>query len=174
MHLRRAMRRMRAGFDADALAAAARAIAARAAQLPALQRANTVATYLAFRRELPTDAFREVLPGVRWAIPRVEGDRMEMVEHRGPLVEGPLGIPTCEGPAVAVDALLVPGLAFDRAGYRVGWGGGYYDRYLSAHGGFAVGLALDEAIVEHVPHESHDWALDAVVTPTRVLLPDNS
>ena len=171
--LRCAMRAVRKGFDHADLQEASRSIAARAGSVPALARAKVIATYLAIRREIPTEPFREALPGMRWAIPRIEGRKMVMVEHNVPLVDGAHGIPTCEGPPVAVDALLIPGLAFDREGWRLGWGGGFYDRYLAAHGGFAIGVALDEAIVDLVPHGDHDQTVDAVITPSRVIFPDS-
>jgi 5-formyltetrahydrofolate cyclo-ligase len=71
------------------------------------------------------------------------------------------------------DVLLVPLLAFDRAGHRLGYGGGYYDRTLAAlrqrRSVIAVGLAFDEQEVDAVPHLDYDERLDWVVTPARCL-----
>ncbi len=170
--LRRRIRQIRGALDPDGLDAAARAIALRAAEVPELRVARTIATYLAIRREIPTTPLRDALDGVRWAIPRIEGRSMVMVVH-GETVVGAHGIPTSAGPEVAVDAVIVPGLAFDAAGRRLGWGGGYYDRWLGGRRVFAVGIALDEAIVDEVPSDDHDQRVHAVVTPTRVLRPDN-
>jgi 5-formyltetrahydrofolate cyclo-ligase len=68
------------------------------------------------------------------------------------------------------DILLVPGAAFDSAGYRIGYGGGYYDRtlalYRSARTVTAVGIAYDEQEVPTFPHEPHDQRLDFLLTPT--------
>ncbi|MEN0062613.1 MAG: 5-formyltetrahydrofolate cyclo-ligase [Myxococcota bacterium] len=168
---RRRMRRMRAAVTRDILRAAARSIAENLATLPPLATASTVATYLAIRREIPTSPAREALPHVRWAIPRIEANTMVMVEDAGPRVEGAFGIPTGSGPAIPVDAVLVPGLAFDGSGRRLGWGGGFYDRYLAANKVFSIGLALDEAIVDDVPHDVRDQRVDLVVTPTQILRP---
>jgi 5-formyltetrahydrofolate cyclo-ligase len=66
--------------------------------------------------------------------------------------------------------LLVPLLAFDRAGYRLGYGGGYYDRTLrglrSTGAVMAVGLAFDEQEVDAVPHLDYDERIDWVLTPS--------
>lgn len=66
----------------------------------------------------------------------------------------------------AIDAFVLPGLAFDRAGGRVGWGKGHYDATLAAAraDALAIGLAFECQVVERVPHESHDVMLDAIVT----------
>ena len=72
----------------------------------------------------------------------------------------------------AIDWALVPGVAFDADGRRLGYGGGYYDRLLprlrpDAH---RIAGALDVQVVDRVPAAAHDLAVDAVVTPTRTLL----
>lgn len=65
-----------------------------------------------------------------------------------------------------LDAVLVPGVAFDRAGGRMGYGGGYYDRFLASldRKPFLLGVAYSMQVVEHVPVEPHDILLDAIVT----------
>lgn len=71
------------------------------------------------------------------------------------------------------DLILVPLLAFDRNGYRLGYGGGYYDRYLSEHRAKrsvrAVGIAYAGQQVDALPHDDFDEKLDAVVTETQVI-----
>ena len=92
-----------------------------------------------------------------------------------PLVEGAFGIPVPlpSQPQIEPDVLLVPLLAFDERGYRIGYGGGYYDRTLTqlkrSGDPLAVGLAFDEQQVPQVPIEETDIALDAVITPTRTI-----
>ena len=81
-------------------------------------------------------------------------------------------VPEGEPISTPPDALLVPLLAFDRNGHRLGQGGGYYDRTLATlrekHSIQAIGLAYDGQLLEDVPHKSHDQVLDAVVTEQRV------
>ncbi|MED4754230.1 5-formyltetrahydrofolate cyclo-ligase [Brevibacillus choshinensis] len=65
-----------------------------------------------------------------------------------------------------LDAVLVPGVAFDREGGRMGYGGGYYDRFLAALGSrpFLVGIAFSMQVIDKVPREPHDICLDGLVT----------
>jgi 5-formyltetrahydrofolate cyclo-ligase len=110
-------------------------------------------------------------------LPRVEGDRMTMfvAGSRDELVPGAFGILEPPGSAVSVDppafdVILVPGLAFDRSGGRLGRGRGYYDKFLTGASGLKVGVCFDEQIVETIPREIHDIAMDALVTPSGVIL----
>ena len=64
----------------------------------------------------------------------------------------------------SIDLILVPGLCFDRLGYRLGQGGGYYDRYLAGYAGATVGLCRRAVLQEAVPREAHDRPVDLVVT----------
>lgn len=70
-----------------------------------------------------------------------------------------------------IDVMLVPGVAFDEHGNRLGQGGGYYDRYLThlRPDALTIGIAFDEQIVEEVPHHPHDRSVGYVVTPTRLI-----
>lgn len=69
-----------------------------------------------------------------------------------------------------IDLILVPGLLFDSQGYRVGFGGGYYDRFLENCSALKVAQALDSQIFDHVPVEPHDIAIDVIVTPSEVMI----
>ena len=66
-----------------------------------------------------------------------------------------------------LDLILVPGIAFDRNGHRLGRGKGYYDRLLEMFNGKKCGIAFDEQIVEEIPVGSHDVKMDFILTPTR-------
>ena len=172
--LRARMRALRAGLDPGALARGGRAVAERVLELPEL-RGGPVLCYVSVRRELPTDALVRLLldRGVPVAVPRVvDGERMEARRWAEPLVPGPLGIPTSDGPSVdeQVAVALCPGLAFDRRGARLGYGKGFYDRWLGAHPSvLPIGLCLDEALLDEVPADVHDRRMAIVVTPTRVI-----
>ncbi len=118
--------------------------------------------------------------GVPVAFPRVCGPG-ELALHWSELEDlqpGYCGLlePTA-GMAVAdpeaIDVVLVPGVAFDQHGHRVGMGGGFYDRLLATLPPevMKIGLAFDEQVVEAVPREEHDVVLDAVITPRRILRP---
>ncbi|MGA3673942.1 5-formyltetrahydrofolate cyclo-ligase [Lysinibacillus agricola] len=67
-----------------------------------------------------------------------------------------------------MDVILVPGVVFDKFGYRIGYGGGYYDRYvLNCSKGKLVSLLFDEQLFEQVPTDAHDCPVDIIVTPTK-------
>jgi len=68
--------------------------------------------------------------------------------------------------------VLVPGVAFSENGYRIGYGGGYFDRFLRPYEGIAIGLAYESQIAAGLPVEPHDVPVDLVVTESRVVRPD--
>ena len=140
-----------------------------------MSRGAIVGLYAAKGSELDTsriDAWARDA-GIVVAYPRVVAEARLLAFHRATLAElaaSRLGIPEPRGdaPAVAladVAAFVIPGLAFDRQGGRVGWGRGHYDATLAAapHA-LAIGLAFELQLVDHVPRESHDRSVDVVVT----------
>ena len=70
----------------------------------------------------------------------------------------------------ACDLIITPGLAFDRAGYRLGYGGGFYDRFFSSHEGFRLGVGFHEQLVENVPHDALDLPVHAFLSETDYLV----
>ncbi len=109
-------------------------------------------------------------------LPRVEGKQLAFRAWKPgePLIPGKMNVPE---PAASAkerrpDLLLVPLLAFDSDGYRLGYGAGYYDRHLSEARQKrtirAIGIAYAAQHVEKLPREPHDEPLDAVVTQERV------
>ncbi|MFZ4550310.1 MAG: 5-formyltetrahydrofolate cyclo-ligase [Aquabacterium sp.] len=88
-----------------------------------------------------------------------------------PTVVDACGIPSTEGKPVVPDVVLVPCVGFTAEGYRLGYGGGYFDRFLADHPGVtAIGLAWDEALLprEALAPQAHDIRLMAVVTPSQI------
>jgi 5-formyltetrahydrofolate cyclo-ligase len=88
------------------------------------------------------------------------------------IMSGKFGIrepaPTCAAiPLADLDVALVPGVAFDLSGHRLGRGKGFYDRLLQDFTGKKMGIAFDEQIVDAVPAEKNDVRMDSVITPTR-------
>ncbi len=181
--LRREVLAARDAVPIGVRAAAAQAIVARIAALPSFAAARTVLLTLPFRSEWDTVPLvnAALAAGKTVAVPRVnEATRMlELHAVADPVRDvaaSRLGIPEplprC--PAVApatIDWVLVPGVAFDHGGRRLGYGGGYYDRLLPLVPGSAtrVAGALDLQIVDRVPAAPHDLGVDTIVTESRTI-----
>jgi 5-formyltetrahydrofolate cyclo-ligase len=169
--------------DHEDLAAATGAGCRRLALLPELAAARVVAGYAAMPGEVSIDAALERLlaAGVTVCLPWVDGPALGMsaVEDLDDLAAGWRGVrEPVPGRRVplrpsAIDVVLVPGVGFDGAGHRLGFGGGHFDRFLARlrRGALAVGIALDEQVVDEVPVEEHDRNVDVLVTPSRTLRP---
>jgi 5-formyltetrahydrofolate cyclo-ligase len=183
-NLRRAMRQAREGLDPQARAHAAQAACQRLLALPEVQAAQTLAVFAATRGELDVSAVA-ALPTARILYPRVVAGlsprlRFHVVLHPGQLAPGAFGIleppvDAPEVPAEEIDVVLVPGLAFDGQGRRLGYGGGYYDevaaRLREAARGFLLGVGFDFQLLETCPADERDVAIDCVVTDARVVRP---
>ena len=108
--------------------------------------------------------------GCHVAFPRVVGKGLPLEFHRIPdgevLAPGAFGIhePMDIWPRATPQLLLVPLLAFDRRGHRLGYGGGYYDRTLAARKTRAIGVAYAGQEVSSLPAGAHDMALDGIIT----------
>jgi 5-formyltetrahydrofolate cyclo-ligase len=154
----------------------------RLATLPGFDAAGTVLLYVsAFPEEIATGpALRQVLSlGKRLVCPRVDRPARRLRLFRvddlqSDLVSGSMGIPEPGRHLAAVapeeiDWALVPGLAFDDRGFRLGRGGGYYDRLLPTLRPDAPrwALAYDCQRVASLPNEPHDQPLDGIVSPER-------
>ena len=179
--LRERLLAARARVPPEERAAASRAIAERLESLPAWREARTVALYAAMGAEVDTAelARRALSAGKRIAWPRLapSGPAMEFAAcASAELVMGPARAlePPHSAPPVPIDTIdlvVVPGVAFDARGGRLGRGRGHYDATLAQfpRGTFRVGLAFESQLVSAVPSEPQDEPLDAVVTEARVL-----
>lgn len=107
--------------------------------------------------------------------PRCEGSvsegimRFYKVSSFGELTPGTMGIsePSAEAPLVTAfeGALCVlPGLAFDRKGYRLGFGGGYYDRFLAGFNGIKAGICYESCVCDELEHSTYDIKADMLFT----------
>lgn len=166
--LRRALLDRRRALGRDAQIAAATAVRAHLLAWPGLR--GPVFAYASQRGELGTRALlvalREV--GHDVLLPRITARGvMEAARWDGVFADGAFGIPTASGPVVEPVIALVPGVAFDRDGGRLGQGGGYYDRWLAAHPAVcAIGLCHDEQIVDAVPMAATDQRVRGLLTPS--------
>jgi 5-formyltetrahydrofolate cyclo-ligase len=159
---------------------AAETIAARAFPV-AVAPGMIVAGFMPMKSEInPLPLLRALAgAGARLALPVVAGQGKPLIMRAWafgePLAAGVWGIrePEPAAPEVAPDILIVPLLAFDRAGQRVGYGAGYYDRTIAALRArrpmLAIGLAFAAQEIAAVPATPHDAPLDLVLTEREVI-----
>lgn len=138
--------------------------------LPWLQAKGAVhlAVYRSLRLEISLAWLEEKWPSEELYYPRIGREAGSMNFHLGPpVMQNSLGIeePRAEA-ALLPDSersyMLVPALAFDREGHRLGYGGGYYDRYLQNFAGWTIGISLEAYFMSHLPRELHDRGVDFV------------
>ena len=128
--------------------------------------------YMSYSSEARTDKLIERLQekGKKVYAPCVTGDDMLLVEVGDDFALSDKGIrePVGEPYEGEVDVVVMPLLAVDKKGNRLGYGGGYYDRYLQKHPNvFTIAFAYDEQIVDEVPCDERDRRVDAIVTDKR-------
>ena len=181
---RRLLRRLRGQKEA-ARRTKSRAIARRLRRLKSYREARILLSYAAFDGEVETrPILRQALAdGKRMAVPvtLTSGKRLLAVQVSDPERDlrgkGPFGIPqpvqmSRRGVKLRdLDMILVPGVAFDRGGHRLGRGGGYFDRFLSRvpPSVWRVGLAFDFQLKKKLPVEGHDLPMCAVITEKRTV-----
>ena len=172
--LRVAMRRTRRLMSRDHRREASSRACAHVLSLPEMATARVVAGYIAVRGEAdPAEVLAQVRArGGTVAYPRVVADQRQLWFHAAEpeqLTPGPFGIAAPSErhprlPLAAIDIVLVPGLAFDRRGSRLGWGQGHYDATLADCPGLRVGFGFHAQKIEHIPTSEHDVPLDLVIT----------
>ncbi len=173
--LRRRCLQIRESLSPEEVAAASAATCERLARWDLLRRAHTVMAYLAFRNELDLGDLFALLPSIRWVLPRIEGHRLVLHPYDPDrLVRHPFGMlePHPELPVVdpaLLDVVLVPGVAFDPRGGRLGFGGGFYDRFLPTTPAVRVGVTYDACLLDALPCTEKDQRMDWIVTPTRLI-----
>lgn len=146
--------------------------------------ARTVLTYHPLSAEVDLLPLLHEIKAKEWIFPRVDGESLSL--HRwtrnAAWRTGPFGIrePDPEHwPTVgheSIDLALIPGLAFDRNGNRLGRGKGFYDRLLGSRGfrAIKIGVVTERFLLPEIPTESHDIGMDLVVTESALHLPEAS
>lgn len=168
----------RRAMSADDVKANSRAILERLYALPEFARAATVLTFVSSKdNEVNTHPLIETLlrEGRTVLVPIANPDRTmtwsrlldmrELIPARfGILEPAPEFVRPTDPPQDAV--VIVPGLAFTPDGHRIGYGGGYFDRFLAHFKGATISLAFDIQIVESIPTNEHDIPIKIVITET--------
>ncbi len=143
--------------------------------------AKTLYGYLPYNQEVRTIPMLQqaLLDGKKVAVPKVFGDEMEFIylTDLTQVEKGYAGIPepVADGPIAHDEKALVlmPGLAFDAQGHRIGYGGGFYDKYLDSHPNTEfqkIALCFDFQIYDQIPSEAHDEKMDIIISPSEEIL----
>lgn len=175
--LRRALRAELSAMDPVARRAEDDALFRRFLALPQLERCKTVFVFYGMGTEPDTARLIPALleRGKVVSLPRILPDRgMEVRRYDPgrPLVPHPYGIPEpdVDCPLLShgdIDLALVPAVCYDEQGFRLGMGGGYYDRWLPHFHGVTVGLCRDRLLQTSLPAEEHDCKVNLVITTQR-------
>lgn len=145
---------------------------------PEIESATTIASYLSYEFEPSTVEINEAFlrDGKVVVLPRMNGDQLEWVRWDGDPTQlvskkkimEPIGEVLSD--LSQIQAVIVPALKIDQSGFRLGQGGGFYDRALVHLDAWKIGLVYaGELSSETLPHESHDVPLDAAATPSIVV-----
>lgn len=181
--LRQVIKDRRDSLDKESREHKALAIKQKLFGLPEFAGAGVVMFFANFGSEVPTYLMMEeaIKMGKRVVLPitDVKAKRLELreVKDLANLRIGKYGIPEPDPEhtdlfdAGLVDLVIVPGVVFDRCGNRIGYGGGYYDRFLSDIDPSVprVSIAFELQVVEEIPSEEHDLPVDKVITEERVV-----
>lgn len=142
---------------------------------PEILAAKTVTSYYSYGDEPSTHEINKALikAGKKLLLPRVNGEQLDWIQWNGDesslkisrKLSEPVGEPVQD--LSDVDVIIVPALHIDQEGYRLGQGGGYYDRALAHLPGWKIGLVYaGELTSEILPREAHDIPLNAAATPS--------
>jgi len=147
--------------------------------LEPFQAANSIALYKAISGEVDLERLFPVCwqTRKRTCIPvfnrQLHCYEMAGIDRSTPFKTGNYGIQEPVSPALVpietIDLIVVPGVAFDLSGNRLGRGGGYYDRLLDGYSGITVAVAFDFQVFPEIPCDAHDIPVDYLVTETKIL-----
>ena len=168
--LRRRIRELKASMTAEERASLSLGLCRRILASAHWTGAQVVLLYHALPDEVDTRLLTDegLRQGKTLLLPSAQSDGTLLL-HRfdGSTSAGMYGIQEARGllfdDLAAIDLVIVPGLAFDASGHRLGRGGGYYDRLLSRMGAYRIGLCFPGQLVADVPCEPHDVVMDEVV-----------
>jgi len=171
--LRQQCRQIRQGLGEAARSQASLDICASIEGWTVFRHSAVILTYMPMKAEVDLRPLLERHPEKRWLIPRIapEADHSMYFHPYDPnqLVRHPFGMdePAADLPIVSPEEIqlaLVPGVAFDQCGWRLGYGGGYFDRFLRNFSGVSLGVVFQALLLKTLPHDEHDVSMQWLVT----------
>lgn len=177
--LRKQMRILKSALSDEQKKVEANIVFSAIERMPIFSKSKAIMLYYSLPDELPTHRIAK-----KWAtfkkiyLPRVAGDNLEIAQF-GKLakesrygIEEPISLP--EPPSV-IDLVIVPAVALDIHGHRLGRGKGYYDRFLPlCKSAYSIGVSFDCQLIGTLPTEPLDVPLDAVITASKTIIISSS
>lgn len=147
--------------------------------LAEFQQAQNICFYAAAKREVATKAMIDyaLVNRKKVILPQVRGSSLALAlitDYEQDLEQGSYCLPEPKSSCFSfskedLDLVIVPGIVFDQQGNRIGYGRGYFDRFLAQTTAFKIGLAYDFQVVSNIPAELHDVPVDLIVTEKRII-----
>jgi 5-formyltetrahydrofolate cyclo-ligase len=178
LHLRRKCKTIRKELGDEVRLQASQAICAKLAEWDIFQNADVILTYMPMHTEVDLRPLLTDFPEKHWLLPRIiPGEDGLMVFHpydSSNLIQHPFGMaePSSHLPQIPsgeIKLVLVPGLAFDHSGWRLGYGGGYFDRFLKNFTGVSVGVVFRALLLDALPQGEHDVPMQWLVTESGLI-----
>ena len=178
--IRKNMIKKRSELDSKYVHKASIEIAEKFLKLEEVQKSENIMLYMDFRNEVETEYIISTLITMGknvfcpLCIPKTKVMIPKKINKNTILKKSSLGIlePSENSPEIdinKIDVIAVPGVAFDENLFRMGYGGGYYDRFIPKSGAYTAGLRFDMQILDNIPIEEHDIKLDCIVTESRII-----
>jgi 5-formyltetrahydrofolate cyclo-ligase len=176
--LRKQCKAIRMDLGEDFRRQASQAICASLVTWDIFQTSDVILTYMPLGTEVDLRPLLVNFPQKRWLLPRIlpgeDGCMVFHAYHLQNLNQHSFGMaePAPHLPQVLsseIQLVLVPGLAFDRSGWRLGYGGGYFDRFLKDFGGVSAGVVFQTLLLDALPHGEYDIPIQWLVTENTLI-----
>lgn len=181
--IRQEARDKRKSLSPDSYAKKSASIRGKLENLEEFKSAKKIMAYVSTNEEVDTrdlikDCFKK---GLTVYIPKVDRNELKIIPVRSwevlepgtfSILEPMMNEASEEAQPEELDLILIPGIAFDRRGHRIGHGKGFYDRILKKTKAYKIGLAFHEQIVDEIPNEEHDVAMDLIITDNSLITPN--
>ena len=168
--LRKQLIQARLDLDSETYASKSNFIVSKLKQQPEFIEARAIGIYVSFRHEVETiSLIKEIINNKIVCVPKISGKQMDFyqINSINELKTSSFGIlePNNSHPVTKdnLDLLIVPMVGYDQSGNRLGYGGGYYDRYLSDYCGNVIGLAFSFQEVANLPVEPFDLPIKKII-----------
>jgi 5-formyltetrahydrofolate cyclo-ligase len=170
--IRKEIRKKRESMTREEVISKSRKITEKFLNSEYYQNAETIMSYISIKNEIDmTEINRRVLEDRKTLLfPVIEGEYIKAlkIDSLEKFEEKKIGViePVCgeESEKTDIDLIIVPGVAFDKRGNRIGFGKGYYDRFLKGYRGKKIALAYEFQLVDSIKTEEHDERVDEIIT----------